>query len=188
MQKSEDVCYLAMPSEKYKKEAEDYINEFVLKGDDPDGFPVNESSAGTSVDRWFEWINGNEGQPVEEGSNQEGEQSKGFNLTFFYVSEATGRIIGTVNVRQGDGWEEKYGNIGFAVRPSEREKGLGTDMLNAAKSLCAFFGMESLTAVCGCDNEAAKALLLRCGFEKEPQKDCRTLSFKCDIERVNADG
>lgn len=85
-----------------------------------------------------------------------GPQYSGESNTFLYIRESDDRIVGMANIRP-DGSE--YGNIGYAIRPSERGKGYGERIVDAVSDLCGVFGMEDIVALCYEDNRASAHVL-----------------------------
>ena len=59
--------------------------------------------------------------------------------------------------------EKLYGNIGYSVRPSERNKGYAKQMLRHALQVCKEHGMESVRIGCRSSNVASAAVIQRCG-------------------------
>ncbi len=71
------------------------------------------------------------------------------------------RLIGLLSIRYELPKElsEKYGDIGYGVRPSERNKGYATYMLRHALSVCKEKGMEKAVLGCYKDNLASAATI-----------------------------
>lgn len=61
------------------------------------------------------------------------------------------------------------GHIGYAVRPSERNRGLATQMLKQGLELAKQLGFERILCVCDEDNHASQKVILKNGgvFENE---------------------
>lgn len=100
---------------------------------------------------------------AENGENIREDVCGGFSYTWLYFRESDMRLLGTINIREKD--SAGIGNIGYAIRPSERRKGYGTSLLEAGLELCGMLGMDEVTACAKSENEAGKALLYACGFE-----------------------
>lgn len=158
----EENRILTAPLPGHRSAAVSYINEFLERGENPDGIynPEKISSDYDAYGEWLVWLN--ESSDVEEGTLK-GDCSS----TFFYIRESDGFLYGTVNIRNGGKKASEYGNIGYAVRPSERGKGIATDMLEAALTLCSFMGMETVRAVCSLKNPASLKVLKNNGFVEE---------------------
>ena len=85
--------------------------------------------------------------------------------TRFLVHED--RILGVFNLRHWltDGLRLSGGHIGYSVRPSERRKGHGTRLLEAAKALASNKGIERVLVTCNRDNVASARVIETCGGE-----------------------
>ena len=55
------------------------------------------------------------------------------------------------------------GHIGYAVRPSDRNRGLATQMLKQGLTLAKEFGFERILCVCDNDNYASEKVILKNG-------------------------
>lgn len=65
--------------------------------------------------------------------------------TFFAVRKGDGRIVGIIDLRHTlNDFLKDYGNCGYSVRPSERRKGYGTEMLRQLCCVGRQAGMEEL--------------------------------------------
>ncbi|MGN0164911.1 MAG: GNAT family N-acetyltransferase [Lachnospiraceae bacterium] len=163
-----ETCVLVMPSMKHRKAAMDYVAEFVEIGDDIDGMgEVSQISKDyDSYGRWLYWLYGEKNS----GMKADTAEKEGSSFTYFFMDETEEILIGTVNIREGNSVSREYGNIGYAIRPSLRNKGYGTQMLESAISLCGFMGIEHITAVCLGTNTAGVRILLKCGFRPVAEK------------------
>ena len=85
--------------------------------------------------------------------------------TLLCLRKEDGRLIGLLNIRHtlNDFLARYGGNIGYGVRPTERGKGYGTEMLRHALRFCAGLGMEHALVSCSKHNTASAAVILRCG-------------------------
>ena len=83
--------------------------------------------------------------------------------TRFLVHE--GRILGVFNLRHRltDFLHRFGGHVGYSVRPSERRKGYGTILLEAAKELAQDMRIERLLVTCDPANVASVGVIKKCG-------------------------
>lgn len=58
---------------------------------------------------------------------------------------------------------EEIGDIGYGVRPSERNKGYATAMLRYAVSVCKEKGKDKVLLSCYKDNLPSAAVIKKCG-------------------------
>ncbi len=104
------------------------------------------------------------------------ESHQGINLgdhvpatTYFLIGESRDRILGAVNIRHrlNEAQLLRSGHIGYGVRPSERKKGLGNEMLRLALLKCREMGLESALVTCDKDNIASAKVIMKNGGELE---------------------
>lgn len=89
----------------------------------------------------------------------------------FYLCDEETRLIGMFSLK----FElAKYllnygGHIGYATRPSERNRGLATQMLKQGLDLAKWFGFEHILCICNNYNYASEKVILKNGgiFENE---------------------
>lgn len=86
-------------------------------------------------------------------------------LTYFYVREQDGKIVGMINIRLAlNGFLRKEGgHIGYCVRPTERRKGYCTQMLGEALDFCRGIGMSGFIVSCDKSNPASAGVIKKCG-------------------------
>ena len=73
---------------------------------------------------------------------------------FFLLDEDRNRLLGAVNIRHylNDALLRDGGHIGDGVRPSERRKGYGTELVRLALIECRKLGIDRVLMVCDKDN------------------------------------
>lgn len=88
---------------------------------------------------------------------------------FWYYVE--GRPVGLIKVRHvlTDSLRVQGGNIGYAIIPEERGKGLGSKMLQLALAEAKKLGLEKVLLTCEVGNHASRKVAVNNGgeFEKE---------------------
>lgn len=74
--------------------------------------------------------------------------------TFFCLDEERNILVGAVNIRHflNEGLLLNGGHIGDGVRPSERRKGVATQMIGLALNECKKLGINRVLMVCDKDN------------------------------------
>lgn len=84
------------------------------------------------------------------------DDSEGFvpDSTFFCLDEERDIFVGAVNIRHylNDSLLLNGGHIGDGVKPSERRKGIATEMINLALKECKKIGINKVLMVCDKDN------------------------------------
>ena len=111
--------------------------------------------AASDYAEWLEKIRRN----AREGSEERGGRS----LLFLCFDED--RLVGLLSVRYElpAQLSERFGDIGYGVRPSERNKGYATAMLRYALSVCREKGMDRAIVGCFEDNPASEAVIRKNG-------------------------
>jgi predicted acetyltransferase len=82
-----------------------------------------------------------------------------------YLCFEQDRLVGLLSIRYELPAEltQQYGDIGYGVRPSERQKGYATTMLRYALSVCKEKGMAKVVLGCFKDNLASAATIRKNG-------------------------
>ena len=85
--------------------------------------------------------------------------------TFFLCDEQKGRLLGAVNIRHylNDYLLQYAGHIGDGIRPTERNKGYGTEMVRLALDQCKKLGISKVLMVCDKDNVASAKTIIKNG-------------------------
>lgn len=91
--------------------------------------------------------------------------------TFFCLDEDRNILVGAVSIRHrlNDRLLLNGGHIGDGVRPSERRKGIATQMIALALEECRKLGLERVLMVCDKDNTGSARSIMKNGgiFENE---------------------
>ena len=130
------------------------------------------ASLGLSSSDYTEWVTKIKNNALS-GDEQWGK-------SLLYLCFDGDRLIGLLSVRYElpEVLSEKYGDIGYGVRPSERNKGYATAMLKYALSVCKEKGMEKVILGCYKENLASAATIQKNGgtliAENENYKEGRT--------------
>jgi len=89
----------------------------------------------------------------------------------FYLCYEEERLVGVFSLKfELTEFLLNYGgHIGYAIRPSDRKRGLATQMLEQGLQLAKEFGFERILCVCDSDNYASEKVILKNGgvFENE---------------------
>ncbi len=150
---------LVFPDISYKEKATEYINEFIEY--------ASEINGSGSLDRYLrestyeEWLK----KVLSDIDIANIEDSRVPALTYFYVREEDGRIVGMINIRLAlnDLLRKECGHIGYSIRPTERRKHYATDMLNAGLKVCDTIGIKEVLVSCDKDNAASAGVIKNCG-------------------------
>ena len=97
--------------------------------------------------------------------------------TFFAFRRWDSQMLGMIDVRHSLSvpfLAEYGGHIGYAVRPTERQKGYATEMLRLALRYCAELGIQTVRLGCYTDNLPSIRTIERCHgrrIEEKPYLD-----------------
>ena len=147
------------PDERYEQKAAEYIQEFRDAGS-----PINGSGG---LDRYLEhatyaqWLE----KLIADMDIANMPEDRVPALTYFYVREEDDRIVGMINIRLAlnDFLRKEGGHIGYSVRPSERRKRYGTQMLQEALKFYEMMGIKQVLITCDRDNPASAGVIQNCG-------------------------
>lgn len=148
------------PCMEFEEQAKEYINEF-------NGLNIHGSGG---LDRYLQefdyekWI-----KKVQKDIDIANVPTEWVpSLTYFYVDDLD-RIVGMINIRLGlnDFLLKEGGHIGYSIRPSERRKGHGTNMLREALVFCTRVGLNRILITCDKINLASAGVAKNCGGRLE---------------------
>ena len=137
--------YLERPSLDRKKEAIEYINEFIQYNSEIHGV----GSLNKYLDNYESWL---------EHLKDMRELTEIDKLvpaeTFFLIRENDNKIVGMIDIRLAlNDFLKKYGgNIGYSIRPTERKKGYNKINLYLALKFCKEKGLKEVLLDCDFDN------------------------------------
>jgi len=159
---------LVKPDETYLTAIGEYRRDFIASGD----ALGHGDCALQHFDDLAEWLAYN--RALENHENFESSW-KEFDQ-YLYVRKGDGRVIGMINYRRADNDEklaDYAGEIGYAVRPSERGKGHAKAMLAQCLARCFECGIAEIVIACNKDNTASKRVIAACGgvFERGSAED-----------------
>ena len=82
-----------------------------------------------------------------------------------YFAMENDKIVGTIAIRHylNEGLLNIGGHIGYGIRPSERRKGYGAQMLALALEKCRELGIDRALVTCDKDNVASAKTAMRNG-------------------------
>ncbi len=104
---------------------------------------------------------------------------------YLYLVFDNNKLIGLLNIRYDltDELREKYGDIGYGVRPSERRKGYATRMLHHALNICKSKNMKYAILGCYKDNYGSnKTITNNGGILYKKDIELKELSDYWEIE------
>ena len=90
-----------------------------------------------------------------------------------YVLDDNKKLIGMLSIRHDlpDELVEKYGHIGYGVRPSERRKGYATRILSYALKECKKLGLDKVILGCYKKNIGSAKTIIKNGGKLIREED-----------------
>ena len=140
-----------LPNKKYRDEIISFYDEFERNGEECIGIANYKD-----YDSWlYEKENRFKGQNLLKGYVREN----------FYICLKEQKLVGVFSLKfeLTDFLLNYGGHIGYAVRPSERNKGLATEMLAQGLKLAENFGMKKVLLVCDKSNSASEKVIIKNG-------------------------
>ena len=172
---------LQLPTLQHKIAAEDFKNEFLEMQE-----PVIYGSAlfdQMDYDQWF----------VHNTNNRhESTVTIGWvaATTLFAVRKQDLKIVGIIDIRhnlENEFLAQYGGHIGYSVRPSERKKGYGTEILKMGMEYAKSLNIEKLMITCFSDNIASIKTIEKCGgilSETKPYTDGQLINIPNSEEKI----
>lgn len=150
---------LVFPNPAYREKAIEYIEEFYQYGSEINGSGgLDRFLRESTYEAWLEKV-------VRDMDIANVPDGKVPALTYFYLREGDDRIVGMVNIRLAlNGFlRNEGGHIGYSVRPTERRKHYGTELLKAALKVCDLIGIPEVLVSCDKINAASAGVIRNCG-------------------------
>jgi predicted acetyltransferase len=148
---------LIVPGKNHESMAAEFIKEHLDNNEhDIHGGALIEKLS--SYDEWLRLLKAN-------SHKQTVENDWVVSSTFFAGRISDGRIVGMVDIRHelNDFLISYGGNIGIGVRPSERGKGYGREILRLALEYCKSIGLKKVMLACYKDNTASSGIIIQSG-------------------------
>ena len=148
--------YLEIPSIDRKKEAIEYINEFIEYNSEIHGV----GGLNKYLENYESWL-----QHLEKMREIKEIDKLVPAETFFLIREDDNRIVGMINIRLAlNDFLKKYGgNIGYSIRPTERRKGYNKINLYLALKFCQENGLKEVLLDCEINNLGSANTILSLG-------------------------
>lgn len=157
---------LVFPSEKYKSQVMDYLEEHIKQGE-------NEIHGDGGLDRiknFDQWLE----KVQKEAKDQELPEGRVPATVYLAIREKDNQLVGMVQIRhQLTKQVLLYGHIGDSIRPSEKGKGYGTQMIQLALEKSKELGISRVLMVCDKENKASARTIQKNGgiLEKEIENE-----------------
>ena len=135
-----------------KNEDKELLSKYVQEHYDNNETSISASMGLTKID-FFEWVK------IINSNAINGNEEFGKNI--LYLCFDNDDLIGLLSIRYDlpKDYRNKYGDIGYGVRPSKRNKGYATEMLKHGLSVCKQKGMKEVIIGCYKDNVASATVI-----------------------------
>lgn len=155
--KARDELKLVFPNEEYKEQVMEYLQEYFDKGE----FELNGDGGLDKSKNFDEWL-----QKIRNDLSEDTVENGRVPATMFLaVRKSDNKIVGNLQIRHN--LNEKLlksgGHIGDSIRPSERNKGYGTEMIRLALEECKKLGINRVLMVCYKENIASMKSIIKNG-------------------------
>lgn len=182
----EERLKLVFPSEEYKEQIQEFVDEFKRNGENV----IHGSGSIEKVESFEEWL-----QKVNDDLSKEKSEAKGRvqAMQYLAVRKEDNKIIGVIQIRYRLN-EHLYnlgGHIGDSIRPSERNKGYSTEMIGLALKEAKKLGIGNVLMTCDKENKASARTIIKNGgvLENEVENEGRiTQRYWITLKKRFADG
>ncbi len=151
------MLQMVLPRPCHREDVQSFYREMEQNGDECIGFANR-----NRFDLWLtEMQNRHLGKDLPAGYVREN----------FYLCYEEEKLIGVCSLKFAltDFLLQYGGHIGYAVRPSARNRGLATQILRQCLQLAKQFGFDRVLCVCNADNVASEKVILKNGGVLENQ-------------------
>ena len=158
MEKIDTRLKLVNPTSEHEIDAKEYlkeyfdIEEYVIHG-------INELHVIKEYDEWLKKIN-----YEKEGKNLVKDIPQ--SAVYFAYNKLSNQLIGTIHIRYeliNKRMLNRIGHIGIGIRPRERNKGYGKELMLLALNECKKIGLQKALIVCNKLNQASNNTIKSCG-------------------------
>ena len=178
-----DKFYFEVPGIERKKDAIDYINEFLEYGSNINGTGGLDSR----INNYEGWL-----LKLEEDYTRIPSEENVPARTYFLVRENDKRIVGMISIRLALNEKLKKfgGHIGYSIRPTERRKGYNKINLYLGLKVCDEHGIEKVLMDADIDNPASWKTMEAFGGERvreyydDVYSHCTVVDYNIDVKKA----
>ena len=146
---------LVRPGKEFKDRALNFRQEFFDHGERV----INGSELLDQIDSYDEWL-----KSVTDNTNAETVNPDWVVTDTFFAVDERDEIVGIIDLRHTlNDFLKDLGNCGYSVRPSQRRKGYGTEMLRLLRKAAAQAGMGELYLSVERDNKPSVKTIVKNG-------------------------
>lgn len=144
---------LVTPSKEHEADAFRFIREFIAHSS-----AINGVGGLDRYEDYDEWLRKLDDDLKVPNSSEDRVPAH----TYFCLRQSDGRIVGMINIRHrlNDFLLREGGHIGYSIRPTERRKGYGTQMLKLALEKCRELNLDRVLITCDKVNVASARVII----------------------------
>lgn len=150
---------LVFPTKEHEAQAKEFYAEFEAYSSETAGTgSLDRYLKDSTYDAWLEKV-----MAKLDVANLPPEKAPG--ITYFCVREEDNKIIGMINIRPtpNEFLRTEGGHIGYCIRPTERRKGYGTELLRLGLEVCRRVDIHRVIVSCDKLNLASAGVIKNCG-------------------------
>lgn len=166
MKENQKELTLIFPNKEYKSQVMDYLEEHIKRGEDE----IHGDGALDRIKNFDQWLE----KVQKEAKGEDLPEGKVPATIYLAIRKRDNRLIGMIQIRHELTKQVlSYGHIGDSIRPSERGKGYGTEMIQLALEKCKELGINRVLMICDKENKASARTIQKNGgiLEKETQNE-----------------
>ncbi|MCI8645494.1 MAG: GNAT family N-acetyltransferase [Firmicutes bacterium] len=146
---------LVRPGKEFEDRALNFRQEFFDHGERV----INGSELLDQIDSYDEWL-----KSITDNTSMETVNPNWVVTDTFFAVDERNEIVGIIDLRHTlNDFLKDLGNCGYSVRPSQRRKGYGTEMLRLLRKAAAYAGMGELHLSVERDNEPSVKTIVKNG-------------------------
>lgn len=149
---------LIYPNLEYKKQAEEYIEEFYEYNSNINGVGgLDRFSKDSTYEEWL--------VKIDNDLKREVTEQKVPTKTMFLIRENDDMLVGVINIRLAlnEKLRKRNGNIGYSIRPTQRGKGYNKINLYLALCECKKYGIKKVMLDCEKSNLGSSKTIISLG-------------------------
>ena len=181
MKFTNEALKLVFPTKEYEEQAKEFIKEMQDYNSEINGTGgILKYIENDDYDGWLKKV-------VSSLDFANIEEGKAAAITYLYVRESDGRLVGMVNIRleENDFIRNEAGHVGYSIRPTERRKHYASQMLNDALAILRRLRLYKVAVSCDVTNPASAGTIKNCGGVLEAE--FYSEAFKENIQRYVID-
>lgn len=181
---NKDKLELVFPTKEYKKQVEEYLQEFFDNGE----YEIAGDGGLDRIKNFDEWL-----RKVQNDLSEESIEDNRIPATLYLtIRKSDNKIVGNLQIRHklNERLLQYGGHIGDSIRPSERRKGYATEQIRLALKECKKLGIDNVLMDCDKTNIASAKSIINNGgvLENEIYVDeCLVQRYWISLKKRYAD-